>query len=363
MKGKLTSFLFAVLVLALASTAMATTTWQVNGVTGSDSNNCLSTTTACKTIGHAISLAASGDTIRVASATYTENLSIGKNLKILGSGAKTTIVDGGAVFIAQGGVVFISSGAHVTLSGMTFRHGVALAGGGIWNFGTLALNRSAITGNLAKGSAGGLFNVGTATINASTISGNVVLDLCGPVECDKVGAGIENDDGSNLVVNNSTISANADGAILSLGGLVIISNSTIAGNASTSTGNGGGIAMSSGTVILQNAVLANTGNCFGTITSKGHNLSSDKTCNFSVPGDMNNTDPMLGPLQYNGGPTQTMALPSGSPAVDAGNPAGCTDGSGHLLKTDQRGAPRPDAEDVAEGKLGCDIGAYERQSD
>jgi len=59
------------------------------------------------------------------------------------------------------------------------------------------------------------------------------------------------------------------------------------------------------------------------------------------------------------GPTQTQAVQSGSPAIDAGNPSGCTDGSGNLLKTDQRGAPRPDKEDTG----GCDMGAYERQTD
>jgi hypothetical protein len=47
------------------------------------------------------------------------------------------------------------------------------------------------------------------------------------------------------------------------------------------------------------------------------------------------------------------------PAIDAGNPSGCTDGQGHLLKTDQRGKPRPDKEDTG----GCDMGAYERQKD
>jgi hypothetical protein len=64
-------------------------------------------------------------------------------------------------------------------------------------------------------------------------------------------------------------------------------------------------------------------------------------------------------LQNNGGPTDTMALLPGSPAIDSGNPGGCTDGQGHLLKTDQRGKPRPDKEDAS----GCDVGAYERQSD
>jgi len=117
-------------------------------------------------------------------------------------------------------------------------------------------------------------------------------------------------------------------------------------------------------VVLQNSIVANNsgGNCSirsGTLTSHGHNLSSDATCDFGGTGDLNNIDPMLGPLQNNGGPTQTMALPSGSPAIDAGNPYGCRDGFGNLLKTDQRGAPRHDSEDTR----GCDMGAYESQSD
>jgi hypothetical protein len=95
------------------------------------------------------------------------------------------------------------------------------------------------------------------------------------------------------------------------------------------------------------------------MTSKGYNLSSDNTCNFNNTGDLNNADPLLGPLQNNGGPTQTEALLPGSPALDAGNPSGCTDGQGHLLKTDQRGKPRHDKEDAG----GCDMGAYERQKD
>jgi hypothetical protein len=95
------------------------------------------------------------------------------------------------------------------------------------------------------------------------------------------------------------------------------------------------------------------------VTSLGYNLSSDNTCNFNKTGDQNNANPMLGPLQNNGGPTKTMALLSGSPAIDAGNPSGCTDGQGHLLKTDQRGMPRPNTEDTG----GCYMGAYERQSD
>ena len=55
----------------------------------------------------------------------------------------------------------------------------------------------------------------------------------------------------------------------------------------------------------------------------------------------------------------SAALLSGSPAIDAGNPGGCTDSQANLLTTDQRGLPRPDKEDAS----GCDIGAYERQTD
>jgi len=95
------------------------------------------------------------------------------------------------------------------------------------------------------------------------------------------------------------------------------------------------------------------------MTSKVYNLSSDDTCGFSGPGDLNDINPILGPLQNNGGPTFTQALPPGTPAIDAGNPSGCRDSNGNLLKTDQRGMPRPDKED----KTGCDMGAYERQSD
>ncbi|HEY4900437.1 MAG TPA: choice-of-anchor Q domain-containing protein [Terriglobales bacterium] len=88
-------------------------------------------------------------------------------------------------------------------------------------------------------------------------------------------------------------------------------------------------------------------------------MSSDGNCDFNRPGDLNNIDPLLGPLQYNDGPTQTMAIQARSPAIDAGNSSGCIDGQEHLLKTDQRGMPRPDTED----KIGCDMGAYERQTD
>src|SRR5580692_3119043 len=102
-----------VLMLALAPAAHASTLY-VNGAKGSDSNNCKSAQHACKTIGHAISLASSGDTVKVAASTYKENLAIGISLNILGANARTTIVDGN-----QAKTVFTISTGVVLLSGLT----------------------------------------------------------------------------------------------------------------------------------------------------------------------------------------------------------------------------------------------------
>jgi hypothetical protein len=396
------NLLLVAVFLALGPTAQASTVWYVDGVNGNDTNDCKTRQTACKTIGHAISLASAGDTIGVGPATYPENLNINVSLKLIGSGASTTTIDGGGVNT----VVTISIGsANVVLSKFTIRNGNNNAGGGIANHGTLTINDSTVSGNQASGGpfslcggggiqneggtltintstidsnrarvGGGICNAGTLTLNGSTLSGN----SAGPKSyCDSagVGGGIENFSGA-LVINDSTLTGNTasssfgdhcsypayGGGISYHGGGVTINNSTISNNSIQGEhgGFGGGIY---GTATLQNSIVADNvqgGNCYGGgLTSKGYNLSSDNTCNFSGPGDLNNTGPLLGPLQNNGGPTQTQALLPGSPAIDAGNPNGCTDGSGHLLKTDQRGAPRPNKEDTG----GCDMGAFERQSD
>jgi hypothetical protein len=149
---KLTYVVTLALFVALPS-AMASATWYVNGVSGSDSHNCMSSATACKTIGHAISLAALNDTIMVAAATYRENLTMGISLKIIGSSASTTTIDGGGVKT----VVTISKAvAVVTLSSLTITHGYAHAGagttggGGVVNVGVLTISHSNLSGNRAQ---------------------------------------------------------------------------------------------------------------------------------------------------------------------------------------------------------------------
>ena len=86
-------------------------------------------------------------------------------------------------------------------------------------------------------------------------------------------------------------------------------------------------------------------NCTGRITDAGHNLSSDASCLFGAPSSRNSVDPGLGALSDNGGPTLTIPLLPGSPAIDAGDPVAAP-------LTDQRGFPRP-------AGAGPDIGAFE----
>lgn len=364
-------FVFAAVFAAVTSTAMASRTWYTNGVSGSDSHNCLSPSTACKTIGHAISLATSGDTIRVAAATYKEHIEIPFSLSIAGSEASTTVIDGKGSALAEP-LVATNAGATVTLSHLTIRNS---AGRGILNAGKLIISNSTLTGNSAIAlcrstcvlAGGGIYNSGELIISDSTISGNGVGGRCPPI-CGAKGGGIYN--AGTLTISDSTISENGaeschfiicsgegGGIYNTISATLTISSSTISGN--SSPGPGGGILNDGGKAILQNSIVAsNSENCSG-ISSDGYNLSDDDSCNFNGPGDMNNTDPLLGTLGNNGGPTKTIPLLAGSPAIDVGNPNGCTDGLGHLLKTDQRGFPRPDKEDGG----GCDIGAYESQRD
>jgi hypothetical protein len=391
------------LVLFLVSVPMAcaSNTWYVNGVHGNDNNSCKSPQLPCKTIGHAISLAFSGDSILIAAATYPENLIIDVSLSIVGSGPHITTIDGGG---ANTVLTIPNSGTTVTLSNVAVINGHSVDGGGIYNSGTLTVWNSIISGNslgsciLTYCHGAGIYNSGTLRINDSTVSGNVIaIQGTGAAlgagvyskgdltiqkstfsgnrasvvgESARAEGGALSNEGGTLTINNSTFSGNVASGTLPLGwsgggaiynsdGRLTISSSTLSGN---SAYYGGGIYIN-GVTTLQNTIVTSSpagGNCSGTVFSNGYNLSSDDTCDFKSTGDLNDTHPKLGPLKNNGGPSKTRAELLGSPTIDAGNPSGCTDSQGHLLKTDQRGDPRP-------GKYKhdkrCDMGAFERQSD
>ncbi len=281
-----------------------------------------------------------------------------------------------------GGILSYGTLLRLDFSTVSGNEATTGAGGGIFSSNTLTLNNSAVIGNAAASVGGGIYNNfgGTATLHSSTISGNTATMLgstgggiysAGTLTLNNsavivntaasTGGGIRNN-GGTLALNNSTISGNAvdgDGGGIYHRGTLTLNSSTISGNAASY---GGGIYLEvgdSGTTTLENTVfagnIAGSGpDCSGSIGSAGYNLIGDTSgCDLTPgPGDLTNTDPLLGPLQNNGGSTDTHALLSGSPAIDAGNPAGCTDHLGNPLTTDQRGVPRPQG-------TACDMGAYE----
>jgi hypothetical protein len=231
-------------------------------------------------------------------------------------------------------------------------------GGGIHNQGTLTLNHSTVSGNHAA-YGGGIFNYySVLTLNNSTLSGNSAVVH---------GGGIYNQFGT-LTLNHSTLSGNSaalgGGGIYNEKGTLTLNHSTLTANIADSdsngSGDGGGVYNWDGTLIFKNSLVAGNddrstpGNddCSGSgITSQGHNLVGSGTgCNLAGSGDQTTSDPKLGALADNGGPTWTHALLAGSPAIDA-IPNG-VNGCGDTYTQDQRGVPRP---------IGgaCDVGAYE----
>jgi predicted outer membrane repeat protein len=183
---------------------------------------------------------------------------------------------------------------------------------------SITVNNSSISNNLTD-SGGGIYSFWSyVTIANSTLSGNSAGTSGGGIYAE----------GPLVRISNSTISGNSagtsGGAIFNnTSGYLEIDNSTISGNSADS---GGGI-YNVNHVDVSNTILnagvsgENIFNNGGIVTSYGYNLSSDDGGGFLTgPGDQINTDPLLGSLQNNGGPTFTHALLPGSPAIDAGDP-------------------------------------------
>jgi CSLREA domain-containing protein len=301
----------------------------------------------------------------------------------------TMTITGGKTAGTGGGLYNFGT---TTLTNCTISGNSAIAGGGVMNYGgTATLTNCTISGNSATGSAyygyyssgGGLDNSqGLATLTNCTVSGNSAVQY---------GGGVFGDNGMT-VLKNCTVSGNSAqyGGGVSIGpnGTGNLTNCTVSGNSArfgaglfiattisfvpygtatltncTVSGNtafaGGGV-YNQGALHLGNTIVARNSDSYGgpdvlailgTVNSAGHNLigvtngssgwvASDLTGTAASP-----LNPLLAALGNYGGPTKTMALLPGSPAIDAGASTGAP-------ATDQRG----------KGRVGAvDIGAFESQ--
>lgn len=305
------------------------------------------------------------------------------------------------------------------------------SGGGILNLGTLTITNSTIENNSAGGEGGGIFNDGTVTVIQSTIAGNSALDgsgiytlggtltVIGSTIANNVqaefGGGIQIAGGTALLVNSTIAdnSATLGGGIENDGSLLAV-NCTIAYNSVSSSGAGGGLYDASVyTTTLRNTIVAD--NTMPVKFSLHPGLpgvtleftsdivlaagATDVSASYDLiggsglavtggyggltdgtDGNLVGVNPLLGSLARNGGPTQTMALLAGSPAIDAGNVAlafynvveyETVNLNGHPttitlvhrvdLTTDQRGAGFPRTHLLGIHGTTVDIGAFEVQ--
>lgn len=235
-------------------------------------------------------------------------------------------------------------------------------GGAIYNAGTLNLNRSSVYSNHAQGGevvanqytvatggdgwGGGVFNTAKLAATNCTLALNTVVAGSGST-------GLQ-----GIYPNGTNGNALGGGVFNTVGATSIWMNVTIASNDCIAAGDGlvgfngfsagAQIANSNGVLQLHNSIIAygsTNGNAFGPITDLGFNISSDGSANFQSGASYNYTDPKLGPLENNFGPTLTMNLLPNSPAIDFGDSAGAP-------PTDQRWFPRPNGD-------GVDMGAVE----
>ena len=311
---------------------------------------------------------------------------------------------GGGAFVNVGDATIVRSSissntATVTTTTDSTRPASNEGGGGLYQNGhDIVLTDSTVAGNAltvfggtgntpqdATNGGGGIYQFGNRiTISGSTISGNTATV---PASIRSGGGGLYDNGNAETIVNstfqgNSAIvdpdsdagdpESNGGGAIFLVGvkSGIQISNTTIAGNSAPQAAGGGILSYTNAGAtwpLLQDSIvaantsgIASTANCWAypnaQITSLGYNLADDaaNSCDFTETGDQIVASAGLSALADNGGPSATMALSPTSPAVDAGDPAGCSAAIGPVTTVDQRGVTRPQPSGTR-----CDIGAYE----
>jgi Dockerin type I domain len=269
-----------------------------------------------------------------------------------------------------GGGIANESGSTLMVTNSSIAKNESIyGGGGIVNFGTVTVTNSSIDYN----TAGGIANVGMMTVTGSTIDNNGA----GSITISGIIPGIENG-GGGMTVTSSTIANNGadgidngpltvtDSTIANNGGYGVRGGDTSITNSTIANNHGGGLDTLGKGAILYNTIVAMNG--FGATGSDiAGSVSSSSAYNLIGTGGSGGltdgvngnqvgvADPGLGPLAYYGGPTQTIALLPGSPAIDMGSNALAVDPStGQPLTTDQRGTGFLR---IVNGTI--DIGAYE----
>ncbi len=314
----------------------------------------------------------------------------GINVRISTTTITNSTISGNSAGNDGGGIWIIFDYGGTTITGSTISgNSAGEDGGGIWIYTRVSsrstaksttITNSTISGNLAGDNGGGIWaRDAMTTITGSTISGN---------SAGSSGGGIwANSDFffATTTITNSTISGNAannnGGGVYIDVGTGTISHSTIVDNISdadhSGTGSGGGLFVRSGTLRVDHTIVAqNTDHTrigpditgfLGAVLDVHFSLIGDNTGSGLAEAPVGSPDaqgnligdptgvgiinPLLGPLADNGGPTQTHSLLTGSPAINAGDPAfvGPPD-------HDQRGFPFVR---VSGGRI--DIGAFESQ--
>lgn len=301
---------------------------------------------------------------------------VNSSMTVAISGLTITNGDGGSNFGDGGGG--ISNSGTLTLNDMVITANTGNAGGGIVNNATLTANRITVSGNTASVGGGIFSGLGTLNMTESTVSGNSATSD---------GGGILTS--GTATITNSTVSGNSavgnGGGLYANTGALTLVNVTVTNNRADSdndgTGTGGGLYRDTATVTLRNTIVAGNFNENGAVdanddvsgaidAASSYNLIGDGTGMTGITNGSNNNqvgtvgspiDARLGPLANNGGPTQTHALLSGSPALDAGDNS--VTGAPYNLAFDQRGSgfnrqvDGPDADTTAT----VDVGAFEAQ--
>jgi CSLREA domain-containing protein len=322
---------------------------------------------------------AGADVITLGAGDFTRNNALGsptltEAATVTGAGPRATTVHGSA----GSGVLAINSAGTYAIRDLTVTGGNQLSGGGIVNNnGALTLTRVDVVDNkvtaicpLPPGgfpsSGGGIQSGGTTgslTLVDSLVTNNHADGLiAGACFVSGIGGGIEVD--GPLTVIDSTITGNdaGNGGVGAGGGIaeqlgapaaIVLKNATLAGNR-VNGGAGGNLIISNnkpslsttGSIIAGGTAAIGTENCSlsgATVMASGGNVEDRDQCGLGPP-DRRNADPQLGPLLNNGGPTDTRAIPSSSPAFDFAGACG--------LAADQRGVARPQG-------AACDSGAFE----